>query len=146
MCKYCDRRYLAADHPEAERVRRDGHSVGRPLPPEAARALTAMPRSIFAYVRAYSWRDQVTILALTLISLPFFYLWVDLPKRIVATTRWAAGPGLRTFFGVSMSRLDYLWLLCLLFLALVIINGVFKYIINVYKGIVGERESPPIAI
>ncbi len=97
-----------------------------------------MQRSIFAYVRAHSWRDQLAILALTLVSLPFFYYWVELPKRIVDDAL-GGGPGTRTLFGAELARLDFLLALCLIFLALVIVNGIFKYIINVYKGIVGER-------
>ncbi len=97
-----------------------------------------MQRSIFAFVRAYSWPQQLAILALTLTSLPFFYLWVDLPKRIVDDAL-GGPPGPRDFFGVEFARLDYLLVLCFIFLALVVVNGVFKYVINVYKGIVGER-------
>ena len=35
--------------------------------------------------------------------------------------------------------MHYLFALCGIFLLLVLINGAFKYVINVYKGIVGER-------
>ncbi|MFQ5785735.1 MAG: ABC transporter transmembrane domain-containing protein [Alphaproteobacteria bacterium] len=45
-------------------------------------------------------------------------------------------------FGVEIIQLDQLPLLftlCGLFLALVFINGGFKYVINVYKGLLGER-------
>jgi len=97
-----------------------------------------MQPTLFGFVRAYSWPQQLAILALTLTSLPFFYLWVDLPKRIVDDA--LGGPaGPRQLFGLELARLDYLLALCLIFLALVIVNGVFKYVINVYKGIVGER-------
>ncbi|NBB71488.1 MAG: ABC transporter ATP-binding protein [Alphaproteobacteria bacterium] len=97
-----------------------------------------MQRSLFGFVRAYSWPQQLAILALTLTSLPFFYLWVELPKRIVDDAL-GGPPGPRDFFGIELARLDYLLALCFVFLALVIVNGVFKYVINVYKGVVGER-------
>ncbi|MFW5679031.1 MAG: ABC transporter transmembrane domain-containing protein [Pseudomonadota bacterium] len=97
-----------------------------------------MPRTIFGYIRAHSWRQQLFILALTLVSLPFFYLWVELPKRIVDDAL-GGPPGPRELWGVQLTRVDYLFALCLLFLALVLINGGFKYVINVYKGVVGER-------
>ncbi len=100
--------------------------------------MARLPPTIFSYVRAYSWRNQLVILALTLVSLPFFYLWVELPKRIIDDAL-GGGAGPRDFMGMSLSQLDFLWALCLLFLALVIINGAFKYFINVYKGVVGER-------
>jgi ABC-type multidrug transport system fused ATPase/permease subunit len=97
-----------------------------------------MQRSLFGFVRAYSWPQQLAILALTITSLPFFYLWVDLPKRIVDDAL-GGPPGTRELFGVELARVDYLLVLCLIFLALVVVNGVFKYVINVYKGVVGER-------
>ncbi len=97
-----------------------------------------MHPTIFAYIRAHSWRQQLCILALTLVSLPFFYLWVELPKRIVDDAL-GGPPGPRQLWGLELTRLDYLLALCLLFLALVLVNGGFKYVINVYKGIVGER-------
>ena len=40
---------------------------------------------------------------------------------------------------MEFGQVDYLFLLCGLFLFLVLINGGFKYVINVYEGIVGER-------
>ena len=97
-----------------------------------------MQPTLFGFVRAHSWKQQLAILALTLVSLPFFYLWVELPKRIVDDAL-GGPPGPRDLFGMELARLDFLLALCLIFLALVIVNGVFKYIINVYKGIVGER-------
>ncbi|TVQ29682.1 MAG: ABC transporter ATP-binding protein [Geminicoccaceae bacterium] len=104
----------------------------------SANAPRRMHATIFGYIRAHSWRQQLLILALTLVSLPFFYLWVELPKRIVDDA--LGGPaGPREFWGLELSRLDYLFALCLLFLGLVLINGAFKYVINVYKGVVGER-------
>ena len=40
---------------------------------------------------------------------------------------------------MQFAQVDYLFLLCGVFLVLVLINGGFKYVINVYEGIVGER-------
>jgi putative ABC transport system ATP-binding protein len=42
-------------------------------------------------------------------------------------------------FGIDLSQVHYLFTLCGLFLGLVLINGAFKYVINVYNGIIGER-------
>jgi ABC-type multidrug transport system fused ATPase/permease subunit len=42
-------------------------------------------------------------------------------------------------FDVVIGQTPYLLLLCLLFLALVGINQGFKYVINIYKGLTGER-------
>ena len=41
--------------------------------------------------------------------------------------------------GQTLSQVHYLFALCGIFLLLVLINGAFKYVMNVYQGIVGER-------
>ena len=41
--------------------------------------------------------------------------------------------------GVRLNQTEYLTVLCGAFLALVIVNGAFKYWINVLKGRLGER-------
>ena len=41
--------------------------------------------------------------------------------------------------GIPLDRFEYLYALCAAFLALVCVNGLFKYYINTYKGRVGER-------
>ena len=73
-------------------------------------------------------------------SFPFLYAFYELPKRIVneaITAKTTTYP--LTVFGFEFSQIDYLFTLCGLFLALVFINQSFKYIINVYRGLTGER-------
>ncbi|NIO41989.1 MAG: hypothetical protein GTO41_18575, partial [Burkholderiales bacterium] len=41
--------------------------------------------------------------------------------------------------GLQLPQIPYLLALCGVFLCLVFINGGFKFYINVYKGVVGER-------
>ena len=42
-----------------------------------------MEPSIFAYIRKHSWRQQLVILLLTLLSFPPLYYSLDLQKTIV---------------------------------------------------------------
>lgn len=97
-----------------------------------------MEKTIFRFIQRYSWKQQLLLVALTLFSLPFLYASLDLPKTIV---NGAIGgkefP--KHFWGYELDQIQYLGGLCLLFLLLVGINGGFKYIVNVYKGMVGER-------
>ncbi|HEX6141847.1 MAG TPA: ABC transporter ATP-binding protein [Geminicoccaceae bacterium] len=96
-----------------------------------------MDRSIFRYILRHSLRPQILILVLTLGSFPFLYATLELPKLIIndaLSTR-----GLREIAGVEVGQVHYLFVLCGLFLVLVLINGAFKYVINVYVGITGER-------
>jgi ABC-type multidrug transport system fused ATPase/permease subunit len=97
----------------------------------------SMDRNIFRYIWRYSARAQVLALLMTVASFPFLYYTLELPKIIINDA--LAQSGSRTIFGQTLTQVHYLFALCALFLALVLVNGGFKYVINVYKGIVGER-------
>jgi ABC-type multidrug transport system fused ATPase/permease subunit len=96
-----------------------------------------MQPTIFGFIRRYSWPQQLVILAMTLASLPFLYASLDLPKQIINDALGQADGGV--IMGYDLQQLDYLMVLCGIFLVLVLINGAFKYVINVYKGVVAER-------
>jgi ABC-type multidrug transport system fused ATPase/permease subunit len=97
-----------------------------------------MEPTIFRFILRYSWRQQLLLLGLTVGSFPFLYASLDLPKTIV--NRAIDGKDFpKTYFGFQFDQLHYLAVLCGLFLLMVLINGGFKYVINVYKGLVGER-------
>jgi ABC-type multidrug transport system fused ATPase/permease subunit len=113
-------------------------------PPEAeapqapAAPSSSLPRTMYGYVMRYSWRQQLAPLVLTAVSFPFLYYSYDLPKTIV--NRAIGGKKFpQDFFGLDLDQIPYLMVLCALFLALVFINGGFKYYINVLKGRLGER-------
>jgi putative ABC transport system ATP-binding protein len=97
-----------------------------------------MDRNIFRYILRHSLKAQILILAMTVGSFPFLYVTLELPK-IIINDALAGGSGARSVLGVTLSQVDYLFTLCGAFLALVLVNGGFKYVINVYEGIVGER-------
>ena len=75
-------------------------------------------------------------------SYPFYYFSLDLPKTIVNE---AIGGNLsdfpKTLLGHDLEQINYLLALCIAFLCLVLVNGGFKYFINVYRGVVGERMT-----
>ena len=99
-----------------------------------------MESSIFRFVLRFSLREQAFLLALTIVSYPFFFLSLDLPKTIIneaIDTDTSAFPV--DVFGVELGQIEYLLVLCAAFLGLVLVNGGFKYVINVYRGVVGER-------
>ena len=112
-----------------------------------------METSIFKFIVRYSMRQQITVLVITTFSLPFYYLSLEIPKKIINralgtgegdTPGGAMGENIQPFdfFGATLFELDRLPLLfafCGLYFALVLINGGFKYFINVFKGLIGER-------
>ena len=104
-----------------------------------------MEQSIYKFIFRYSKKQQLVVLLITACSLPFYYVSLDIPKKIVNGVLDTASKDFLEplgFFGVEIVQLDQLPLLavlCGLFLALVFVNGGFKYFINVYKGLLGER-------
>jgi putative ABC transport system ATP-binding protein len=121
-----------------------------------------MEPNIFKYVWRHSRADQIAILVLVLASLPFYYFSLNLPKQIVnqgiqgqgfdqpgATQPFLAldlpfgeevfGRAVQLFEGFQLVQPDMLLALSFGFLALVLVNGMFKLVINTRKGRLGER-------
>lgn len=121
-----------------------------------------MEKSLFRYIWTHSKRDQLIVCAVVLASLPFYFMSLDLPRQIVNQAiqgeafrdgnptapflhlsydlpRWLGGGTLEIFEGFQVGRLGLLFGLSTVFLFFVIVNGAFKYWINVAKGILGER-------
>src|SRR5437763_440279 len=118
-----------APQSDAERVPRP------PIPPE----VSDLESSVYRFILKHSMKQQILLLLLTLASFPFLYYSLDLPKTIVnrAIKEDATFP--QTLFGFEFDRVPYLMILCGVFIALVFINGGFKYAINTFKGQIGER-------
>ncbi|QEN86321.1 cyclic nucleotide-binding domain-containing protein [Labrys sp. KNU-23] len=127
--------------------------------PEPAAAGKGLP-PLFPYIWRNSRRQQVVILAIVLLSLPFYFLSLDLPRSIVndaiqgrafqhgaveaplfafnLTLPAFLGGGAVSYPGVTFSRIAYLMVLSSVFMVLVLVNGAFRYVINMQKGKLGE--------
>ena len=99
-----------------------------------------MEHSIYRYVIRHSLRSQVLLTLLAVASFPFLYAFYEVPKQIVNR---AIQGGTSDFpavvLGFSFTQLEFLFVLCAVFLFLVIANQAFKYVINVLAGRTGER-------
>ncbi len=118
-----------------------------------------MDTNLLRYIWKHTRSQQTWVLFIVLLSLPTYFLSLDLPKQIINgpiqgdgfDTAVATQPFFRIAFsmfsteewvlfeGFDLARLNMLWALSLTFLALVIVNGLFKFYINTYKGRLGER-------
>jgi len=109
------------------------------LPPEkGAGGASALEPTIYRFIFRYSLRQQIYLLVLTLLSFPFLYYSLTLPKLIVNNA--IAGKQFpEHILGFELDQISYLLLLCTAFLGLVFINGGFKYHLNTFKGRMGER-------
>ena len=115
---------------------------------------------LFPYIIEKTKFDQIKILSIVLISFPFYFVSLDLPKQIISNAiqgklfptigstarifyfsipKWIPYNDLRIFDGIDVDRFQYLFILSSIFLILVLINGYFKYTINIRKGALGER-------
>jgi putative ABC transport system ATP-binding protein len=108
-------------------------------PPEAqAEDPGALEPTLYRFIFRHSLRQQAILLVITLLSFPFLYYSLELPKIITnRAIKQKYVP--QTIFGIELDQLAYLLLLSAAFLLLVFINGAFKYYINTYKGRLGER-------
>ncbi len=117
-----------------------------------------MEKTIFGYVWRFSRRQQIYMTLLSAASLPFLYLFYEVPKTIIneaiqgihvqyplnlaeklTVSLFGVDIPLLGPFDLIVNQTPYLYILCAVFLVLVGINQGFKFVINVYKGLTGER-------
>ncbi|MCO5732472.1 ABC transporter transmembrane domain-containing protein [Rhizobium sp. SSA_523] len=118
-----------------------------------------MEKSLTRYIWSNTYKQQLWILMIVAASMVPYFLSFDLPKRIVNGPIQGEGfsspddtqrffhlsfdlPGLghvELFEGFELDRVQMLMALSGVFLGLVVLNGLFKFYINTYKGQLGER-------
>ncbi|MGI9357093.1 MAG: ABC transporter transmembrane domain-containing protein [Rhizobiaceae bacterium] len=121
-----------------------------------------LDKKLLRYVWRHTRAEQIWILFVVLASMPTYFLVLDLPVRIInqpiqgvgferadatqqfldltlALPKFLGGESWQIFEGFALERWPYLIALSCSFLALVSINGLFKFYINTYKGRLGER-------
>jgi putative ABC transport system ATP-binding protein len=123
------------------------------------REYLTMDKSLLRYIWRHTRKQQIWVLAVVVVSMLPYFLAFDLPKRIINGPIQGSGfeqPDSRQAFlafdyklpltdwsvnfdGISLDRLTSLMALSGVFLLLVVINGLFKFYINTYKGRLGER-------
>ena len=98
-----------------------------------------LEKTLWQFIWRHSRRDQIRVLLLTVLSFPFLYLSLEMPK-IIINSALKPGKVSHDLFGVVTIGADwYLWLLCGVFMVLVMASGMFKMRINTMKGVMGER-------
>ncbi len=97
-----------------------------------------MEKSIYRYILKHSARDQVFLLILTAISMPLVYIGLEIPKLIINNALGGVDIPDQVF-GYDINQLQYLFILCFIYLGLALLNGVLKYFMSVYRGVLGER-------
>ncbi len=96
-----------------------------------------MEPSLYRYILNHSRKDQIGLILLSLASLPIVYITLELPKRIINMLEGKEIPGV--ILGWEAEPTAYLMFLSAAFLTAVLVNGGIKYVLNVYRGALGER-------
>ena len=97
-----------------------------------------MEKNLLRYIWQHSRKQQLIVVAMTMLSFPILYLTLELPKWIIndALSDFA---GQETLLGFVLGPVQFLAVLCFFLLGLIVLNGVLKMRINTFKGIIGER-------
>jgi ABC-type bacteriocin/lantibiotic exporter with double-glycine peptidase domain len=77
------------------------------------------------------------LVLISLASLPLVYVTLELPKKIINLLEGSDVPD--TLFGFELDRLELLMALSFGFLLVVLCSGGLKYLLNVYRGSLGEH-------
>lgn len=95
-------------------------------------------RTLFAHVLRYTRHNQLALVALSILAMPVLYASLELPKLII-NNAINSSDFPTSIVGRDFSQTEYLFALSALYFFAVLLNGILKYCINVYKGCVGER-------
>ncbi len=99
-----------------------------------------MEHSIYKYILRHSKKQQIILTLMAFASFPFLYYYLELPKIIIDQAIQAKDIVFPVeVMGYAIDQQEFLYVTVVVFLLLVIINQSFKYMINVYQGITGER-------
>ena len=98
----------------------------------------SMDSSLFAFIWKYSKRDQLMLLALTVVTFPFLYATLELPKRII-NDAIGSNSSFVGIFGTQYTQIQFLMVLCFAYLAAVLAHGLLKMRLNTMKGVTAER-------
>ena len=97
-----------------------------------------MDSSLFAFIWKHSKKDQLMLLALTVVTFPFLYATLELPKRVINDAIGATSDTV-FIFGFELSQIQFLMALCFGYLGAVVAHGLLKMRLNTMKGVTAER-------
>lgn len=97
-----------------------------------------MERTLFAFIWKHSKVQQFMLLGVTLVTFPFLFASLELPKRIV-NDAISSDSAIIDLWNYELTQVEYLLVLCVLFLGAVLVSGLLKMRLNTMKGIVAER-------
>ena len=109
----------------------------RKTPRETSPPFSKIPNHVFSFITQYSFRYQIVLSCGALATLPITYAGLELPKQIINNALD------NTIYLTDSSKqslqVDILLFLCGLYLLVLILSGVLKFLLNYYKGTLSEN-------
>ncbi len=96
-----------------------------------------MQKTINQFIWKYSARQQIILAAVTIGYFPILYAMLELPKIIINNA--ISSPVTQQFLDYTLGPVAFLVTLCLIYFVLYVTSGLIKLVINIKKGIMGER-------
>jgi ABC-type multidrug transport system fused ATPase/permease subunit len=136
------RQQAEAEVEDSRIAREDARVLGKrltetPLTPSGDPS--GLEPTLYRFILRHSLGAQILLLVLALVSFPFLYYSLLLPKKIIDGVIEGGKHFPQHILGFELDQISYLMVLCAAFLGLVFISGGFKYYINTFKGRLGER-------
>ncbi len=81
----------------------------------------------------------------TLITFPFLYATLELPKRII-NDAIGAETSIIDVYGFEFTQMQFLLALSFGYLGAVLVHGLLKMRLNTMKGVLSERTAAPLPL
>ncbi|MEM7524586.1 MAG: ABC transporter transmembrane domain-containing protein, partial [Pseudomonadota bacterium] len=101
-----------------------------------------MERKLLKFVWTNGKVDTIKTLILTFLTFPVIYISLEIPKIIVNEALGAGNTPVEfptQFLYMELDQLNYLLVLCFVFIAMIVANNGLKYFLNVQVGLTSER-------
>ena len=99
-----------------------------------------LPAGLFGFIFRYSASAQLGLSVLALFTLPVTYMMLELPKRIInGAISFGPTGDFRWAFAEHLDKIDYLLLLCAIYLLMLTTSSVLKFVLNNQMGLIAER-------
>lgn len=95
-------------------------------------------KSLFQFIRKYTWREQIWLIGGAVLALPVLYASLELPKNII-NNAINSNHFPVALIGAELQQVSFLLLLCGTFLFVIVFHGGLKFAMNLFKGKVAER-------
>ena len=96
-----------------------------------------MQKTINQFIWKYSARQQITLALMTIAYFPALYAMLELPKIIINSAISVSQP--HQVMGFTLEPIQFLVFLCSVYFIMYLVNGLIKLVINIKKGVMGER-------